>query len=629
MRTAQPARAVVADRARDLIRVFVFFALLVAFVATPLTGAEAVTRPQTQYHERPVQAGPVEPGFPIDFVGVVFDLPAGVDLHDTGAEDRIAVRFRHDGVWGAWQRVEEDGAQAEGTFTGALVSGDDADAYQVRGVPAVAARARAAAINTSDGPLEVVGHRPAGAAEAVTNCKSRADWGAEESLRTSTRSYAATQVLTVHHTATSNLDAATDPDLVVRAIYRYHTQTNGWDDIGYQALVAPNGTVYEGRWSGSDSTSCLSGGGDGSDFGHQTSAADAPIVTGAHTGGYNTGNFGVSLLGHFVDVAPSAAARGALVEYLAELATRHGLDPQGTVAYDNGVNARTAPSIAGHRDYVATECPGGVLYADLPELRSDVAVAMAGGGTEPPPPTDGPVDAVAKGESTLAGAVSGSYLDTHADGGATERVTEVEGGGKPATRTSHLEHVWTVPVTSGSAVTLNVDATASSSSDGDGFAFAYSTDGGATYTPAFTIPSGAGDIWSASLPATTSGDVRVRVLDTNRGAGNRTLDTLTVDHLFVRTEGGAPPPDGGGGEEPTTIDLTASGWKDKGTQVVDLAWAGTSGSVVVTRDDQTVYTGSATTFQDRIGAKGGATYTYRVCESATPTNCSARVTVTF
>jgi hypothetical protein len=134
-----------------------------------------------------------------------------------------------------------------------------------------------------------------------------------------------------------------------------------------------------------------------------------------------------------------------------------------------------------------------------------------------------------------------------------------------------------------------------------------------------------------SLPATTSGDVLVRVLDTNRTSGNRVLDALTVDHLYIRTEAGdSPPPDGGGGDEqPMTIDLTASGWKDKGSQVVDLAWSGATGGVVVTRDNLTVYTGTASTYQDRTGGKGGATYTYLVCEQATPTNCSARVTVTF
>ncbi|MFP4634260.1 MAG: peptidoglycan recognition family protein [Nitriliruptoraceae bacterium] len=144
-------------------------------------------------------------------------------------------------------------------------------------------------------------------------------------------------------------------------LYEYHVKTNGWDDIGYQALISEDGTVYEGRWSGSDSPSCAEADGTGSEFGHYGTAADAQMVTGAHTGGYNTGNFGVALLGTLSDVEAKPAARVALVEYLAELADRHGIDPDSQVDYDNGVNAKTVDAISGHRDFTATDCPGAGL----------------------------------------------------------------------------------------------------------------------------------------------------------------------------------------------------------------------------------------------------------------------------
>lgn len=368
----------------NLVRTFPRFVAAVAVAAAgvvlPARPSVAVTRPVTLFHQAPVTSAPVEPGFPIDYVSVTFELAPGADVHhdhadgDHAGTDALAVRFRHDGIWGRWQPIPEDGAQAVGQWAGALVDGDDAGAYQVRGLPSFARGARGGALNTTDGPKVVVGSRPAGAAQAVSSCKSRADWGADESVRKGSRSYAPTQLMTVHHTATQNDDP--DPDARVRAIYTTHVQNNGWDDIGYQALISEAGTVYEGRWSGSDSPSCVTGGGSGWEFGHQTTDAKSQIVTGAHTGGYNTGNFGVALLGTLTDVPPKAAARSALVEYLAELSKRHGIDPEAIVRYDNGTNQKDAYTISGHSDFTATACPGGKLYADLPAVRKDVKAAL-------------------------------------------------------------------------------------------------------------------------------------------------------------------------------------------------------------------------------------------------------------
>ena len=522
---------------RGVLRSVVTLLLAAAAVGLPVTATEARTRPTTLYHQRAVTAAPVQPGFPIDYVGVTFQVPVGADgAHAHGPDDEhpgvdsLAVRFRTDGVWGAWRAVAEDGAQAVGRWTGALVAGGDAQAYQVRGVPAFAIAARAAALNTTDGPAVTVGHRPRGAASAVTACKSRADWGADETIRTSGRAFAPLQVMTVHHTATENND--TDPDARVRAIYTYHVRTNGWDDIGYQALISEAGTVYEGRWSGTDSPSCVSGGGQGWEFGHQTTDANSAVVTGAHTGGYNTGNFGVALLGTFSGAAPTGSARDSLVGYLAELSTRHGIDPEAQVLYDNGTNSTTVHTISGHRDFGSTECPGGVLYADLPAIRTATKARMsAHDGTTP----TRPVDDVATGETTTAGTRVGSYVDTQAAGGGAEVLTEVESGGKPARRFSQLDHRWTVPVTGASTVTFLVTASAAASRDGDSFLFAYSTDNGSTYTPLLVVPSGAGGTFSTLLPAGTSGSVLVRVVDTDRTAGNRALDSLSVDHLSIRS----------------------------------------------------------------------------------------------
>lgn len=715
------ARAIRAVGARPAAHLLVLFAVVAAALLVPTVSAEAITRPATLYHERPVGVGIVEPGFPIDHVGVVFDLPPGEDVHHQHGDDgdhagtqELSVRFRVDGRWGPWQHMTEDGAQAEGQWTGALVAGGDADAYQLRGVPAFARNARAAALNTTDGPEEVVGQRPAGAAEAVTRCRSRSDWKADETIRTSSRSYADVQIMTVHHTATQNDDP--DPDARVRAIYEYHVKTNKWDDIGYQALISEDGTVYEGRWSGSDSQSCATGG-TGWDFGHHGTTADAHMVTGAHTGGYNTGNFGVALLGDFRTVTPKAAARDALVAYLAELADRHGIDPTVRVLYDNGTNSKEVHTISGHQDFTATECPGKVLYDDLPGVRTDVGTAMASNAapvvTITDPSSDDTItveessagagkeltfaatatdesstlawtwtdasgnvlantatvtrtlavgkhvltadatdpeglsgtdtitvevlayataptytDAVASGEQPVSGTVTGTHVDTTADDGAVETITEVESGGPPRDRHSHLEHIWTVPVPSGgSTVTLFVKGAASASGDGDDFVFDYSEDGGNSYTRVLTVPAGASGTYSAVLPSTTSGDVKVRVRDANRAKGNKSLDRLSVDHLYIRSDSTSTtsePPAAG-------IALTTEGYKVKGVHHVKLTWSGAT-KVRVFRDGTNVGDVTGSEHVDVAGGSGKGSYTHRVCAVNADGSlgaCSKDVTTTF
>lgn len=81
----------------------------------------------------------------------------------------------------------------------------------------------------------------------------------------------------------------------------------------------------------------------------------------------------------------------------------------------------------------------------------------------------------------------------------------------------------------------------------------------------------------------------------------------------------------------TGIIVTASGYKVRGVQHVDLTWSGsTQTSADIKRDGQTVATvpPDAGAYTDNIGNKGGGTYVYEVCEASTST-CSAPVTVTF
>ncbi|GAA3884053.1 hypothetical protein GCM10023084_41180 [Streptomyces lacrimifluminis] len=213
--------------------------------------------------------------------------------------------------------------------------------------------------------------RPASAAPAASTAASytllsRADWGADETLRFAAGTerwpseYYPVQTLTVHHTA----DGSTDPDpaAVVRAIYR--TNAAAYGDMGYNYLIDAGGLVYEGRWSGTDGTPA-----------HDASGR---MVTGAHVQGFNSGNIGIALLGTLTTTPASTAARTALDRLLADLAGRHSLAPLGKVVYVNPVSgvSRPAPVIGGHRHWAATDCPG-TLYTAMPSIRDEVAALLA------------------------------------------------------------------------------------------------------------------------------------------------------------------------------------------------------------------------------------------------------------
>ena len=116
--------------------------------------------------------------------------------------------------------------------------------------------------------------------------------------------------------------------------------------------------------------------------------------------------------------------------------------------------------------------------------------------------------------------------------------------------------------------------------------------------------------------------------DSGDGIKERLLDvsnTTVFNPKKVAGSGG-----GGGDTGGETISLTASGYKAKGFQTVDLSWGPvTSTSVDVYRDGVVIVTTSNDgTYTDNIGIKGGGTYIYKVCEAGTAT-CSNEATVVF
>jgi len=147
---------------------------------------------------------------------------------------------------------------------------------------------------------------------------------------------------------------------MLRAIYAFHRFVNGWNDIGYNFVIDLYGRIFEARAGG----------------------IDEPVV-GAHAGGYNLVSSGVAVLGTFTGVSISPAARSALEELLAWKLSLHGVSSQGRVVVKVNpagasyskypADARVGlPRIAGHRDADTTDCPGDVLYGELPAIRAGV-----------------------------------------------------------------------------------------------------------------------------------------------------------------------------------------------------------------------------------------------------------------
>lgn len=180
----------------------------------------------------------------------------------------------------------------------------------------------------------------------------RADWGCtpERCPVREAPIYTTVTHLVVHHSAGAN--TASDWAAVVRSIWVLHVQGNGWNDIGYNYLVDPNGVLYEGR-----------AGGDG--------------VLGAHFSAVNGGTMGVCLMGTFSRIAPPQASVDTLRRLLYAQALRWKIDPGGRSLH--AASRLMLNNISGHRDAGlspqasgTTECPGNGVYALLAGLRQEL-----------------------------------------------------------------------------------------------------------------------------------------------------------------------------------------------------------------------------------------------------------------
>ncbi|HEX8067287.1 MAG TPA: N-acetylmuramoyl-L-alanine amidase [Thermoleophilaceae bacterium] len=310
----------------------------------------------------------------------------------SGGEPRVSLRFRRDGRgWSRWTRVGAgqdhgpDPGTGERTPAGASdpVWVGEADEVQVRlsrrvsglrlhfvnvaGTASAADRARTALRRVANGAVRTVAGvlRPAaaGAQDAQPEIVPRSAWEAGQCTPRTDPAYREVKMAFVHHTVTATDYAPEDVPGMILGMCRYHRDSNGWNDLGYNFVVDRFGRIWEGRGGG----------------------IDKPVV-GAHTTGMNTQSFGVANLGTYTDVPVTEEAMGAMTRLIRWKLPLHGQPTSGqaTVVSNGGSGSRfaageqaTLDRVSGHRDANSTGCPGDALYAQLPALRERVAGAQA------------------------------------------------------------------------------------------------------------------------------------------------------------------------------------------------------------------------------------------------------------
>lgn len=163
------------------------------------------------------------------------------------------------------------------------------------------------------------------------------------------RTFNAARHMIIHHSAGSNFN--TNYTEVVRSIYLLHVNTNNWDDIGYNYLIAGNGTIYAGR--------------DPQDLLREDE------VTGAHFCSKNTGTMGTCILGTYTDTTPSSESIESLRKLLLWKLAKEHIGPADSFPHPNNSDPML-PVVAGHRDGCNTTCPGDAFYRLIPPLRQQL-----------------------------------------------------------------------------------------------------------------------------------------------------------------------------------------------------------------------------------------------------------------
>lgn len=175
---------------------------------------------------------------------------------------------------------------------------------------------------------------------------SRSSWGAR---RTSPpKDNTPKRVMVIHHSAGAGqaIDTLSEQRAAMRAIQRFHMDTNGWQDIGYLGVVfQPYGRLSRAR--------AFVGRGWDQDT-HSIVRALPAAQTGA-----NSGTIPICVVGNFEHEQLRRATRGRLVEIAKHVKREHGVT-----------------HLCGHRDFGGTACPGDNLYRWLPYIAGHAGLKL-------------------------------------------------------------------------------------------------------------------------------------------------------------------------------------------------------------------------------------------------------------
>lgn len=135
----------------------------------------------------------------------------------------------------------------------------------------------------------------------------------------------ATNYIVIHHTGNP-----CDDDLSAEEIHQSHL-SQGWAGIGYHYVIRKDGSIERGR---------------------------PHNMIGSHACGFNSESIGIHVCGNFEIAEPTEAQQNSLSMLIAELCKIYGL-------------IASADIVVGHRDLMATACPGENLYKKLDTVRGN------------------------------------------------------------------------------------------------------------------------------------------------------------------------------------------------------------------------------------------------------------------
>lgn len=192
--------------------------------------------------------------------------------------------------------------------------------------------------------------------------------------------------ISIHHTASPSDDGG-DAAIRLRQMQAYHMDNRGWCDIGYHFIVSQAGQVYQGR-----------------------SDERRP---GAHVGGQNAGNIGISFIGNFQEAQVGDAQFAAGGRILDWVVTTYNID-------------QDRDAIRGHQQWPGqnTSCPGNNLLRRIDELMTHI-----GGGPGPGPDPEPQPDPEPGADSIVE--ANFYWMDPPADlltQGSSDGVPDVFGG---------------------------------------------------------------------------------------------------------------------------------------------------------------------------------------------------------